>query len=302
MTGMGARTPHAYARSSGAAFTLVELLVVIGLIGVLIAVLLPTLRSMRESARRTACLSNVRVLTQAALAYASQNRGCLPEASSVNAAGDGPLSPRGTAQAEWSPLSGGMAFSYPGGYVLPSIGSLLRSYLDNSTAPWRCPSAPENESMQPTVAGDNAFSIVGPNPYAGRSSADQFKPNYSYGAGKEFFSVARAGGPAISQFRLRDWAARNVSGLRIAQASAVRGGSGAIVLFQDRQSTYHSEGRANIYTAAQEFDFRASFGYLDGHAELRSYRSVTGYLGSIHPAIPQRWFNADFETVFAEQY
>lgn len=60
------------------AFTLVELLVVIGVIAVLIAILLPVLQKAREQARCTVCASNMRQLGIAALAYASDNQGIMP--------------------------------------------------------------------------------------------------------------------------------------------------------------------------------------------------------------------------------
>ena len=56
-------------------FTLVELLIVIGIIALLVAILLPAITRAREMARRTVCLSNIRQLTTAWIMYASENRG-----------------------------------------------------------------------------------------------------------------------------------------------------------------------------------------------------------------------------------
>ena len=60
------------------AFTLVELLVVIGIIALLIAILLPLLAKAREQARRTACLSNLRQVHQAFMLYALDSRDQVP--------------------------------------------------------------------------------------------------------------------------------------------------------------------------------------------------------------------------------
>ncbi|HEY2588327.1 MAG TPA: type II secretion system protein [Tepidisphaeraceae bacterium] len=65
------------------AFTLIEMLVVIGIIGLLMSILLPTLNRAREQAKSVTCASNERQLYMAFMTYANENRGRVPIPSST---------------------------------------------------------------------------------------------------------------------------------------------------------------------------------------------------------------------------
>jgi prepilin-type N-terminal cleavage/methylation domain-containing protein len=273
------------------AFTLVELLIVLGIIAALAGLLLPAVGRARETARRAQCLDNVRSLAHAALLYASDNDGVLPAAVSSNGI-TSQQSPLVNALPPGSPTRNGLI-------VLPSIGALLDPYLSGNRDVWRCPSA-----------FDGSYVLTGPHPYTatraidtpGQTALNEFEPNYDYLSAKQFITAAMRAGPIADATRLRMWAARSVSGLRINQLTPIDH-SGSVVLFHDWDSGYHTQRRAtNIYTSTDNWHYFESFGFLDGHAEGRPYRNVDEYLAQIHAPIRQSWCGINFVTALPEQY
>jgi prepilin-type N-terminal cleavage/methylation domain-containing protein/prepilin-type processing-associated H-X9-DG protein len=85
-------------RRSRQGFTLVELLVVIGIIAVLISILLPSLNKARQSAQRVACAAQLKQLGNGILLYANNHKQTYPAAfwSPNNALGDWNYDPQGT--------------------------------------------------------------------------------------------------------------------------------------------------------------------------------------------------------------
>src|SRR5450432_2245450 len=73
-----------YSQKSG--FSLVELLVVIGIIAILIAMLLPTLANARKQANSVVCMSNLRQLGIVLQTYVNENHGWLFPVGPPNAA------------------------------------------------------------------------------------------------------------------------------------------------------------------------------------------------------------------------
>ena len=84
-TVIGNRSSH---RGVARGFTLVELLVVIGIISLLVSILLPTLSRARDSARNIQCANNLRQVGIAFMGYQNDFEGYLPSPKAVGVLGD----------------------------------------------------------------------------------------------------------------------------------------------------------------------------------------------------------------------
>src|SRR4051812_424483 len=87
---MSSRNPVASPAATG--FTLVELLVVIGIIAVLISILLPSLNRARQQAQSVQCQSNLRQMFIAQTLYAGDNKWYAPAGMGVTITGQTPQS------------------------------------------------------------------------------------------------------------------------------------------------------------------------------------------------------------------
>ena len=137
--------PIRTSRHRESAFTLVELLVVIGIIAVLIGILLPALNKARRSAATLQCASNMRQISNAMLMYINANKGKFP----ICQASGGAVPPNGW----WWPteLVRGKYIQAPS--IYPGPGSTASQRTFNSNNVFRCPEG-ISEEMGPTSGGD----------------------------------------------------------------------------------------------------------------------------------------------------
>jgi prepilin-type N-terminal cleavage/methylation domain-containing protein/prepilin-type processing-associated H-X9-DG protein len=216
-------------------FTLVELLVVIGIIALLVAILLPSLSNARRAAATAKCLANVRNMQAALVMYTNQNNGCL--------------------------IQGGMAHGGTGGHEAVSWFNTLQPYYDTPLL-LRCPAdesphwpggvpVPKSGGTQyrRTTYGINIFLDRDLCPWGGpyakitqvrRSSATVC-----------FVEIAEAGEFAGTDHAHVEQFVSNIP----AQAG-------------DRLATSIHGARPKTWEA------RANYGFLDGHAETLALRDV----------------------------
>jgi len=195
-------------------FTLVELLVVIGIIAILIGILLPALTRAREMAKRTQCLSNQREVMNAFRLYAAAFKDACP----IGHVGNSPLKQfsyvmnvNGTSTPHHVTEMGLMAiagFAKNGrAYYCPSEQDILFQY-DSYQNPWcfdRSPPSPYLTMMMPPVLDyDNALTRMGynarPCQLFNTPSSSGWNPIPIIDYSPDYRSSGKTGTPAVRGF------------------------------------------------------------------------------------------------------
>ena len=134
-------------------FTLIELLVVIAIIAILAAILMPALSSARERAKASSCAGNLKELGGAALAYADDNAGWVPNSHVLTSSGVSSLNTVG--KYAFGPVSRKVAKNtlvpYIGGTIVDAESECVNYDVAKVAL---CPSGRRDNTMKITCDSD----------------------------------------------------------------------------------------------------------------------------------------------------
>ncbi len=162
-------------KSRRSAFTLVELLVVIGIIALLISILLPALNKARRSAQTLVCLSNMRQLGLAAQSYINANKGVMPAWSMAYDPGIG-------AQYDWTVTlsSQFLPNNVEWKHAYDSSGLADKNRSDKLIQAWLCPVMDMQELEKDTFWGMKRPMSYNISFFSSTTKTDHWWSNYTW--------------------------------------------------------------------------------------------------------------------------
>ena len=262
------------AKSARPAFTLVELLVVIGIIALLISILLPALSKARESANTVKCLANIRSLAQAAITYASANKGCILPAQYETKLGTDQQNLDG--DSAWPNLL------VDGGYI-QAPDSTGKTSSKTGTA-FYCPSARDDMADITSLIGnsttipadrndDRASMTVRYYSQVSKTSVDCW-----FGINGDIFKPSTTGYPGLNRglpSRRICWVSGAYDPSQFLKATMIRRSSDMVMLF-DGVFFHHTSVNANRVTARHSRKTKTNMAFFDGHAATFETNSLPG--------------------------
>jgi len=278
---------HARASRSRLAFTLVELLVVIGIIALLVSILLPALNKARASAMQVACSSNIRQIGQLMYVYSNENRGYLPPYSwsGKTAAGvltmtvsggnsaywdttcDKPVAPTGTEGSQFMVGFGLLPIS-PRMKIARTAGGQWQNSFAAPSSVFYCPADDLGQSERQAWGGGGWFISL-------RSS-------YKCWSGRKVYET-----PTTDPNKM-DNSIRTYDRHRVGVKNSA---SAALVMcpwLHGKPSPYAALPIANIYSFhPREY---APILFVDGHVGVGDFKSYYDAFGAVVPITYNNWY------------
>jgi len=261
-------------RLSRRGFTLVELLVVIGIIALLISILLPALNKAREASQVAKCLSNLRQLGAAAVSYTTENKGYLVPADVYDSALAS--EPNGRVWSDtWATILVGMKYlNYP-------------NNVDPNNPPpqdnvFHCPSG-VLEMSSITAINNNLPSsrtdAQGAMGYLHQASSKGVVPGLRVYSGYGINAGSDSNSPTVPE------PCRRVSGTDgYLKMSHVRRSSETVFLFDGILGLNFQRTNANRLNARHNKQTMTNLLFFDGHAETYRTADLPGGVGNANPA------------------